>query len=40
MKVKALMNTLPKILGHKKVKTLGGNVETETLVDALVDTHK
>ena len=40
MKVKALMNTLAKILGHTKVKKLGGDVETETLVDALVDTHK
>lgn len=34
------MNTPAKILGHTKVKKLGGNVETEKLVDALVDTHK
>ena len=39
MKVKALLKTLAKILGHTKVKTLGGGVETEALVDALVDTH-
>ena len=42
MKVKALLNTLAKILGHTKVKTpfdALGYVETEALVDALAATY-
>ena len=40
--MKAILNTLAKIVGHTKVKTLGDalrDVETEALVDALADTY-
>ena len=36
---KALLKTLAKILEYTKVKTLAVEVETEALVDALVNTH-
>ena len=39
VQVKVLLKTLAKILGYTKIKTLAVDVETEALVDALVNTH-